>query len=371
MEVSALTLRVLLLFFPGVLCALLVDALTVHRERTSAQFLTHAFVLGLASYLLLYAGRWACAEAADALRLPPPPPVSFIDALLNDRLRIAWGEIVLAAAVALPLGMAVAAGINHKVLYRIGRTLRVTRRRGSPDLWSHVFDSPQTTWITVRDLERGYTYFGWVQEYSETALPAELWLGNVAVYSSATGALLYHASNLYLSHDPRSVTIEVLPPGTHTGGANERENLRMVDSQQVQPKRPQSGSDASSSGLHAGSVGAATSLRGEPDFRGYRVARGALRTRPDAFGTAASYDVERGGKGPRAVATEQIQPEWEQHGPHDATTELHTSPAEAAAGAGDQPAAQRRRAALNPPVRLIAVRVIVPGGAVRGRLEGG
>ena len=31
MEVSALTLRVLLLFFPGVLCALLVDALRFRK----------------------------------------------------------------------------------------------------------------------------------------------------------------------------------------------------------------------------------------------------------------------------------------------------------------------------------------------------
>ncbi|HEY0024198.1 MAG TPA: hypothetical protein VGB24_14880 [Longimicrobium sp.] len=45
MELSAFTLRIVLLFFPGVLCALLVDALIAHRERTPAQFLTNAFVL--------------------------------------------------------------------------------------------------------------------------------------------------------------------------------------------------------------------------------------------------------------------------------------------------------------------------------------
>lgn len=32
MELSAFTLRIVLLFFPGVLCALLVDALIAHRE---------------------------------------------------------------------------------------------------------------------------------------------------------------------------------------------------------------------------------------------------------------------------------------------------------------------------------------------------
>ena len=256
MEVSALTLRVLLLFFPGVLCAMLVDALTVHRERTAAQFLTHSFVLDLSSYLLLYAGRWTCAGLADALGLPPPLPVTFIDALLNDKRRIAWGEIILSAGTAVPLGMSVAAGINHKLLYRLGRALHITRRRGSPDLWSYVFDSGQTTWISVRDLEHGFTYFGWVQEYSETVDLAELWLRNVTVYTSATGTKLYEANALYLSQDPRSITIEVLPKELRTGAENEREGLRAVDAKQVQPKRTQSRPDYTAPGLHSGSPGA-------------------------------------------------------------------------------------------------------------------
>jgi hypothetical protein len=36
MEFSVLTLRVVLLFFPGVLCALVVYELTIQRERTTA-----------------------------------------------------------------------------------------------------------------------------------------------------------------------------------------------------------------------------------------------------------------------------------------------------------------------------------------------
>lgn len=254
MELSALTLRVLLLFFPGVLCAMLVDALTVHRERTAAEFLTHSFVLGLTSYLLLYSGQWACTGAADLLGVRPPLRVTFIDALLNDKLRIAWGEIVLAGATAVVLGMSVSAGINHKVLYRVGRRLHVTRRRGSPDLWSYVFDSRQTTWISARDLEHGFTYFGWVQEYSETAAIAELWLRDVIVYESATGTKLYEASALYFSQDPRSITIEVLPTELRTGAEDGREGIRPVDADQVQPERAQSRPDYAAAGLHPGAA---------------------------------------------------------------------------------------------------------------------
>jgi hypothetical protein len=267
MEVSALTLRVLLLFFPGVLCAMLVDALTVHRERTATQFLTHSFVLGLTSYLLLYTVQGVCAEVSGVLGLPPPLPVTFIDALLNDKLRIAWGEIVLAGVFAVGLGAALSAGINHKILYRVGRRLHITRRRGSPDLWSYVLDSQQTAWITARDLEHGFAYYGLMQAYSETVDLAELWLRDVVVYASATGTKLYEANALYLSQDPRSITIEVLPTERHTGADDGRKGLRTVDAEQVQPQRKQHRSGPAPAGLHSGSAGASAGTTRKPRKR--------------------------------------------------------------------------------------------------------
>jgi Family of unknown function (DUF6338) len=210
MELSALTLRVLLLFFPGVVCAMLVDALTVHRERTPAQFLTNAFVLGLTSYLLLYTGQWICAGIADLLDLRPPLPVTFIDALLNEKLRVSGGEIAAAAGMAVALGLSVSAAINQNLLYRSARTLRITRRRGGLDVWNHLLDSPRTNWILARDLDHGLAYVGWLQAFSETAENAELLLRNAAVIDSATGTKLYDAATLYFARDVRSLSIEVL-----------------------------------------------------------------------------------------------------------------------------------------------------------------
>lgn len=134
---------------------MLVDALTVHRERTPAQFLTNSFVLGISSYLLLYAGQWACAGMANLAGLRPPLPVTFFDALLNDRIRIAWGEIILTAGIGGMLGLLVSAGMNNRVLHRASRRLPITRKRGSLDLWSYVLGSPRTNWIIVRDLQSG------------------------------------------------------------------------------------------------------------------------------------------------------------------------------------------------------------------------
>lgn len=109
MELSSLILRVLLLFFPGVVCAVLVDVLTVRRGRNVFQFLTHSYVLGMGSYLLVYGARelWALLAALFGLR--PPLEMTFFTALVDERQRIAWGEIALAGLTSVPLAVAVAA----------------------------------------------------------------------------------------------------------------------------------------------------------------------------------------------------------------------------------------------------------------------
>jgi hypothetical protein len=207
-ELSALTIRVLLLFFPGVLCAMLVDSLTVHRERTPTQFLTYSFVLGLSSYLLLYAARESCATAAGWVGLRPPLPITFFDALVNEKTRISGREIVLAVTIGLPLAGAISAVLNHRLIHRVGRKLRISRRFGDLDVWGFVFNSPGLGWVVVRDLVHGLTYQGWVDVFSDTSHPAELFLRNVTVFNSTTGAKLYEAARVYLSRPIEALTIE-------------------------------------------------------------------------------------------------------------------------------------------------------------------
>lgn len=158
MELSVLTLRVILLFFPGVLCALIVYALTIQRERTTPEFLTSAFVYGVSTYLLLAALRAACAGIAGLFGWGTPPRVTFFNVLTDERASIAWGEIAFSAGVALLLAVLVSAAANYKVLHRTAELLRISRRFGEVDVWGHFFDSPKTRWIIVRDLQSDPLY---------------------------------------------------------------------------------------------------------------------------------------------------------------------------------------------------------------------
>lgn len=208
MELSVLTLRVVLLFFPGVLCALVVHSLTIQRERTTPQFLTSAFVYGVSTYLLLASIREVYAAGAKAGGWKTPPRVTFFDVLTNERARIAWGEITLSAVVALLLAVLVAAAVNHNVMHRLAERLRVSRRFGQADVWGYFLDSPQTNWIIVRDTQADLLYEGWVDAFSDTGADPQLLLSDVAVYQASTGTKLHDRKRVYLTPRKESVIIE-------------------------------------------------------------------------------------------------------------------------------------------------------------------
>jgi Family of unknown function (DUF6338) len=208
MELSSITLRVVLLFFPGVLCALLVHALTTHRERTTAQFLTSAFVLGVSTYLVLAGSRAACAWMAEVAGWPSPPPVTFFDVLTNERAHLAWGEIGVSALVATLVAFLLAAADNHNVLHRVAERLGISRRFGALDVWGYFLDSPHIRWISVRDLSADRTYQGWLDAFSDTGEDPQLLLRDVEVYQNSTGTKLYDRKRVYLAPDKHAVVIE-------------------------------------------------------------------------------------------------------------------------------------------------------------------
>lgn len=52
MDISELTIKLLLLFFPGIVCYLIVDALIVHRERKLHEIFLLSFVYGVLAYVI-------------------------------------------------------------------------------------------------------------------------------------------------------------------------------------------------------------------------------------------------------------------------------------------------------------------------------
>lgn len=203
MPASEFTVRLLLLFFPGVICAYIVDALTIHRAKTQFEFILDALVYGLASYLLY----WLGLGMLDAVGFPTRSFV-FLRALTDGHVAVSFRELASASLVAFALALVITVVSTHKLHFRLARKLGLTKKFGELDVWGFVFNSPEIEWATVRDHNRGLAYDGWVQLFSDDSRSAELMLRDVRVYPNDTGACLYEVPSLYLSLSRDGITIE-------------------------------------------------------------------------------------------------------------------------------------------------------------------
>lgn len=211
MEITELTVRLLLLFFPGLITTAIVHALTTSRDWSTAEVLGYAFGFGLLNYLVL-------AMLAELVNLLPGDDlitVQFFNVLLSDRLALQWGEILAAAVVAVPVGLLGSAAHNRKWLWRAAGAIGVSRKFGHVGVWEYFFDSPDVVWVVVRDLEHDLVYNGWIEGFSDTVEEAEMFLRDVIVASNSTGENLYAVKGLYLSRERNGLLIE-LPQGGYS-----------------------------------------------------------------------------------------------------------------------------------------------------------
>jgi len=208
MEISELTIRILLLFFPGIICTLLVDSLTIHRERNSSIFFINSFVFGLSCYLLYYAGK-------NALHLIPfvskfvDTRVIFLEALTKSDVDIDYLEIIkVTIGVSIVFSLFISWILNEKIFHRRAQKLGVTKKFGEIGVWEYAFGQPSLGWIWVRDIKNDLVYQGWLQAFSDNVDENELLLTDVTVFRNSTGDELYKVRGLYLSRERNEITIE-------------------------------------------------------------------------------------------------------------------------------------------------------------------
>lgn len=208
MQFSELTIKLLLIFFPGIIAAFIVDNLTSHRERDFKIFLLHAFILGMSSYFPLYLIEWINNTIVRLNGLNASWKVSFLKYLTDGKNDINFSEVFWALVFSIIIGFGIVALINHNVFHKIAKRMKITKKFGSLDVWSHVFESPQTLWVVVRDISDDLMYEGWVSAFSDTYDTNELLLREVAVYRNSTAEKLYEIEGIYLTRKKDEIVIE-------------------------------------------------------------------------------------------------------------------------------------------------------------------
>ncbi|HFJ9403496.1 DUF6338 family protein [Bacillus sp. (in: firmicutes)] len=215
MQFSELTIRLLLIFFPGIISSLILDSLTSHRERDFRIFLLHSFVLGLTSYFTLYVLISINNFFIRLQGLTPSLKMNFLDSLIDKKASINIKEVIIATLLAIILALFISALVNHKILHKFAKKIKITKKFGQLDVWSYVFDSPDIDWIIVRDLENNLMYQGWVEAFSDTYDNNELFIRDVYVYRNSTAEELYFMQGIYIAKDTANLIIEFPQVGNY------------------------------------------------------------------------------------------------------------------------------------------------------------
>ena len=188
MGISALTVRLLLLFAPGIIWSFMLNLYTIHRERSRFFFSLQSLIFGLSCHLVL----WFVSLCV------PYFTVSLFHALLNEDIEIRAEEIFLSCVIAIGAGTAHCYIYNKKLVNILFRKAGITKKYGDESVWSYFLNTDNDPWVYVRDLEHDLCYQGYIDSYSDENNKHELLLYNVAVHNNSTGEKLYSLQKLYL-----------------------------------------------------------------------------------------------------------------------------------------------------------------------------
>lgn len=209
MNITEFTFRILIIFFPGIIAYFITNALTIHRKGETYHFLIiRSFVLGLLSYVILYFLNLLYGIIVSYFGVDHEFAIQIFTVSSGGKPSVSYTEIIWATILAIPMSFVLALAQNKKWLNRVAKRMKVTQKMGDIDLWNFVLESPETEWIVVRDIKYNLAYQGRIQGFSGTFNENELFLRDVLVLQNDTGENLYEVDALYLSRDPKDLTIE-------------------------------------------------------------------------------------------------------------------------------------------------------------------
>lgn len=195
MTISDFSLKIILLFLPGIVSFLIIDNLAAHRQTKTIHWFMYPMLLGFLSYAFL--------EFVF-------PDIRFWHFLTEQAPGIDYYEIIRAIFIGIVLGCLLTYIINHALLFKAASFFRLTNRQGLPDTFSYMLSLYPVQYLTVTDWEKRIRIVGELVATSESSDNRdEIILQNATIYSLDTGDNLYDIPVIYLAQDFNKITIEI------------------------------------------------------------------------------------------------------------------------------------------------------------------
>ena len=203
MDISELAVRLVVMMLPGVVSALIVERLTVHKSWDAFRFPMYSLLLGGACYLLMQAflNVSHCMFGIGGTLV-------FWNALNDAKAILNYREIFSAVAVSVFVGVLVSFAINRKWFNRMAQALRLTEKYGDESLFYFFLNSPNVAWVRIKLVDEDLIYDGYRESFSESEDGQEVLLRDVKVYRLSDSVHLYDLDSAYIRNTASHSIIE-------------------------------------------------------------------------------------------------------------------------------------------------------------------
>lgn len=200
MQFSNLTIKLIVLFLPGLISVSLLQMFGNKKRLDNREFFVLVVINGFISYLipdLFFKNN------------------SFFVSLLNPKVNTSLLEVFIASVLSVGLGILEVYLSNRCVLYKLAQRKKLTTKSGQDTVWDETFDDGgkgSSNFIYVRNHETNELYAGSIKNYSMSSNgKKELLLNNVDVYDlNNRKNKLYHLEGIYLCiSDDKNIVIEI------------------------------------------------------------------------------------------------------------------------------------------------------------------
>ena len=201
MESTELTVRLIVLFVPGIIETFIYEICQNRNDMNNRDFVINVVLSAFVSYSITY-----------VIFKQLGGGVTFLDALLDSSVKISMTEILVASALSVALGFFEAQFVRGTMT--LNRKRNEKSRKVRMSVWDNLFDEDDEYDGHVKIIlkDQGIVYEGYVEKYSASlSNRKEICLRDVVKTDLKTGDELEHIGGTYLQiRDDEDVIMEMI-----------------------------------------------------------------------------------------------------------------------------------------------------------------
>ena len=210
MELSVFTVKLFVLFIPGLISFISIDNLTIHKATKQIHWFIYSIILSFISYFIFILGQYLVSIVIPFYQFDIKSSFFYQLLAVND-INLSYSDVLISSIIAVIIGGLVSRLIANNSFFKFCYKKRLTSRHGYADTLSYMFELYPFKYITIKDWRKRLVIIGELVAMSEvTDVRNEIVLQECSVYDLDSYSLLYNVPVFYLSMNFDDITIEIM-----------------------------------------------------------------------------------------------------------------------------------------------------------------